>query len=71
MVPVGSKIRMLRQKSKLTQAELAAKLGISQAEVSRMERGRTAVTVQDLYKISSALDVPVTALLDEADFHKA
>ncbi|NHM28885.1 helix-turn-helix transcriptional regulator [Desulfofundulus sp. TPOSR] len=62
---------MLRQKSKLTQAELAAKLGISQAEVSRMERGRTAVTVQDLYKISSALDVPVTALLDEADFHKA
>lgn len=33
MVPVGNKIQMLRQKNKLTQAELATRLGISQAEM--------------------------------------
>ncbi|GAC1534070.1 MAG: helix-turn-helix transcriptional regulator [Acidimicrobiales bacterium] len=40
---------------KLTQAELAAKAGISQGDLSRIERGSTRATEPTLQKIAAAL----------------
>lgn len=61
---IGDTIRALRKQRNLTQVELALLLGVSQAELSRMECNKTTITVQDISKLAAALGVPVTALFD-------
>ena len=46
-----------------SQAELAEKLGVSQAMVSEIERGNKAVTMEMLERYSNALDVRKSQLL--------
>lgn len=48
-------IRFARQKADLSQVELADRLGISQAAVSRLETGRSTPGISDLVEIESAL----------------
>ncbi|MDI6908166.1 MAG: helix-turn-helix transcriptional regulator [Thermoanaerobacterales bacterium] len=64
---IGDTIRALRKQRNLTQVELALLLGVSQAELSRMECNKTTITVQDISKLAAALGVPVTALFDGGD----
>jgi transcriptional regulator with XRE-family HTH domain len=55
-VPFGLAIRALRRHRGLTQAELADRAGISQAAVSRAERGdASTLTVRTLERIAEAL----------------
>lgn len=46
-------ILKLRQKEKISQAELARKIGTSQSNVARMEAGEQNFTIDTLQKISS------------------
>ena len=48
---VGRKIRQLRRQRKLTQVELAEKIGIHQSDLSRMEQGEYKVGLDTLLKI--------------------
>lgn len=48
---VGRKLRQLRKQRKLTQTELAARIGIQQSDLSRMEKGEYRVSLDTLFKI--------------------
>ena len=48
-------IIQLRHDSQLTQKELAAKCGITQANISNLEKGTSKPTIESLKKIADAL----------------
>lgn len=55
----------LREKRGLTQAELAERCGMDQADISRIERGATSPTALTLQRIADALDADLR-LVDRA-----
>jgi transcriptional regulator with XRE-family HTH domain len=58
---VGGAIRALRRRAGLTQAELAARAHVSQAAVSRLERGRVgSLTLRTTQAVAEALDARAT-----------
>lgn len=52
---VALQVIELREQHGLTQAELAARCGIDQADLSRIERGATSPTARTLQRIAEAL----------------
>ena len=48
----------------LSQQDLAAKCNFEKSNMSRIEAGRTNLTVKNLYKISQALGVSLKVLVD-------
>jgi len=60
---LGAVVRRLRRREHLTQDRLAARAGITQAAVSRIESGaRQNPGVRTLVDLAHALGVPVTEL---------
>jgi transcriptional regulator with XRE-family HTH domain len=57
LTSLGARIRELRLKKNLTQNELAMLCNFEKASMSRIESGKTNVTILTLKKISKALDV--------------
>ncbi len=49
----------LRNNHGLTQAQLAERCGMSQADISRIERGSTSPTARTLQRIADALEADV------------
>jgi transcriptional regulator with XRE-family HTH domain len=64
MKTIGEKIRDCRKAKKVDQVELAKKLGISPATISRYEQDVINVPFRALERIASALDVSVSHLTD-------
>lgn len=59
MVHFGSRLRNLRLQNKMTQAELAKKLGLTKSVISAYETGlrlpsyETLISIADIFKVSS------------------
>ncbi len=64
---VGRKIRQLRRQRKLTQVELAERIGIHQSDLSRMEQGEYKVGLDTLLKILQTFDLSIGDFFDEAN----
>ena len=62
---VGKKIRQLRKERQQTQTELAARLGIQQSDLSRMEKGEYRVSLDTLFKILAEFRIGVGEFFDE------
>lgn len=63
---IGLKIRERRKELRVTQSELAQRIGKSSQVVSNWERGyTTGIMPNDLQKISLALDIPISYLVEE------
>jgi len=63
---IGLKVSKLREQQGLTTTELAKRVGISQAQISRLENGKQGFRSSTLAKIAHALGVkPVYFLLEE------
>ena len=62
---IGVRIRALRQAREMTQANVAAIMGVPHTTVSGIERGVRGVTLHQLVKLARALDVSAAELLDE------
>lgn len=60
---LGSRILIARINKGLKQADIGKVLGISQAAVSKMELGKTDLSVSQLIKLSSILDVSIPWIL--------
>jgi quercetin dioxygenase-like cupin family protein/DNA-binding Xre family transcriptional regulator len=60
-VDVGSRLRELRTERSKSMRALARMSGLSTNALSMIERGRTSPSVSTLYKLSEALEVPITA----------
>lgn len=63
---VGRKIRQLRRQRKLTQVELAEKIGIHQSDLSRMEQGEYKVGLDTLIRILQTFDMSIGEFFDES-----
>ena len=55
----GQLIEQARKEAKMTQTELAEKLGSSKSYISRVETGKTEPKVSTFYRIASALGYSV------------
>lgn len=62
---VGRKIRQLRRQRKLTQVELADRIGIHQSDLSRMEQGEYKVGLDTLLRILQTFDLSIGEFFDE------
>ena len=56
---VAMQVLGLREKHGLTQAQLAERCGVNQADISRIERGATSPTARTLQRIADALEADV------------
>jgi DNA-binding XRE family transcriptional regulator len=60
---IGATVKALRAKLGMTTTTLAAKVGISQAQISRLENGQQGFRSETLVKIAKALKAPPFRLL--------
>ena len=63
-VIIWERLKVARKRSKLTQQELAEKLNISVAYVSRVERGSSHVNLRRLTEFCSVLGIPEGEVLN-------
>jgi transcriptional regulator with XRE-family HTH domain len=66
-VDVGARLRQLREARGHSIRELARRSGISANALSLIERGRSSPSVSTLYKVSDALEIPITTLFQVGD----
>ena len=61
---IGQNIKRIRIEKCLTQVDLVGKIEsrIDTTNISRIEQGRTNATVHTLFKISQALEVPLSEI---------
>jgi transcriptional regulator with XRE-family HTH domain len=59
---LGKVVQQLRKEKGLTQTELAQKIGKSMRLITYFERGVANVSLDTLYDIAKALDVPVSEI---------
>ena len=62
---IGAKIKALRVQKGVSQEELGKALSRSHAAISDIERGKTELSVKDLYQIANFFDVSITFFLEE------
>lgn len=62
---IGSRVRARREQQGMTQAALAAHIGVTFQQVQKYERGVNRIAAARLSLIARALDVPAAALLGE------
>ncbi|MBK5143423.1 helix-turn-helix transcriptional regulator [Budviciaceae bacterium BWR-B9] len=57
---IGKRIQQRRKEKKLTAASLSEKIGVSQQQLSRYERGTNKINVTHLIDIAAYLDTPIS-----------
>ena len=65
-----SGLRTLRQRRLLTQAELAARIGMTRASIGRLETGATKARISTARKLAAALDANIEELIGEGQLQR-
>jgi len=60
---VGEAIRKARQAQNLTQEQLGERIGVQKAQISRLEKGKSVITLPTMSRVFKALGI-TTAVLD-------
>lgn len=60
---IGDKIKMLRKQARLTQEELAFKVGVDRSYMGFLERGERNPTLKTLMKIVQVFEIPLRELI--------
>lgn len=60
----GLKIKLLREAKNMSQTELASNCDLEKTSISRIENGRTNITLKTSVLLSKALDVKLSELYD-------
>lgn len=63
---LGANVKALRRRQALSMSELARRSGIAKSALSQLEAGLGNPTIQTVFSLSNALQVPVSTLLSEA-----
>ena len=66
---IAERIKAIREQKNYSQTYLAQELGISQKAYSKIETGETKLTVDNLFRIASALETTVYELLNTDSFN--
>jgi transcriptional regulator with XRE-family HTH domain len=64
---LAANVYHLRTELRLTQTELASRIGVAQPRIAEIERGDANPRLDTLARLAHALDVPVSALLERND----
>ena len=64
---MGMAIRDARESAGLTQTELAARMGVAQSALSRIEAGRANMTPEMLTRVATALGAPLVVKLGDGE----
>ncbi|NMN94551.1 helix-turn-helix domain-containing protein [Antrihabitans stalactiti] len=64
---IAAQVRKLRKSSGLSIGDMADKVGISKAMLSKIENAQTSCSLATLARLAAGLDVPVTSLFRGAD----
>lgn len=62
---VARRVASLRNESKLTLRELAARTGLSDSYLNRVERQKTPINIANLEKVARAMGVPLSSFFEE------
>jgi transcriptional regulator with XRE-family HTH domain len=62
---VGQKIRQIRKSRHLTQSDLAARIGVTQSDLSRMENGEYKVGLDTLFRILQVFEISMSQFFGE------
>ena len=65
VVFLGHKLRKLRKEQNLTQLDLARQVGITNGQISTIERGVSSPSISTLHRISSVLGVSMAEFFDD------
>jgi transcriptional regulator with XRE-family HTH domain len=65
MMPIGDRIKKLRHEQRLSQGDLAAKIGADAGQISRYENGHISPSADAIVRLAQALDVSCDYLLIE------
>lgn len=68
MLIIADKIKMLRQSNKMSQSELAKKLGITRSSINAWELGLNIPSTQYILKLSNIFKVSSDYLLSNSQF---
>src|SRR4030043_854110 len=63
MIPLGQRIKQIRESLGLSQQALAEKLGVSRPSISQIENGERKVCAEELKKLAGIFNLSVGALL--------
>ncbi|MBQ7759960.1 MAG: helix-turn-helix transcriptional regulator [Acidaminococcaceae bacterium] len=64
---LGRRVKFLRLDKGISQTKMAEQIGLSQTNLSNMESGRTAITIQNLFKMREVLDCKMADFFTEFD----
>lgn len=64
---LGALVRARREREKMTQGQLAGRIGMTRTSITNIEKGRQKVQLDTLYDIAAALDVSPAELLPSAE----
>jgi transcriptional regulator with XRE-family HTH domain len=64
LLKIGTRIKFLREQKNISQQDLAALCNFEKANMRRIEAGRTNPTVYTLHKISQALSVSLSEIVN-------
>ena len=64
---IADRIRQLRKSKKMSQRQLGARIGRTQQEIYRWEKGLVRVHADDVGLMAVALGVPVNAFYDDTE----
>lgn len=62
---IGETIRALRKDRSLTLKQMAVRTGLSVSLLSQIERAESSASISSLFKVATALDVPIKQLFGE------
>ena len=64
LIRIGKNIRKIREEANISQQDLAAACNFEKSNMSRIEVGRTNLTIGTLLKICEALQVKLVQVVD-------
>lgn len=70
MITIGEKIKTLRKERKLTQKELAHKIGVTAPTVTKYENGQLEPNIEVLNRIANTFNMPISALIEDNNSKK-
>ena len=66
-VIIGQRIRNYRTQLKFSQERLAEKAGVHAKYIGQLERGEKNATLETLFKVSTALEIPLSKLFEKLE----
>lgn len=63
LIAIGKNIRKIRENKNISQAELAARCNYEKSNMSRIESGKTNLTIGTLLNIAESLDTTIIKMI--------